>query len=285
MSEGETSLQDLRRRIDEIDDGIHDLLIQRIDLVDQVAAAKGENAVAMRPGREAQVVRRILDRHKGRFPIGVLLRIWREIIAASTNLQQPFAVAVFEVENGESLERLARAHFGSLTQLTNFSTESGVIRAITENRATVGLLPLPQSETEAPWWLFLARRSADTPRIIARLPFINAGNRGAASPEALVLGVVPHEDSGLDHSFIIAETREELSRTAMLRLLAQADFERPERGLWEETADHNLHLIEVVGFVDENDPRLAAMMQLDGDAVAYMTAVGSYALATGEASH
>ena len=96
------------------------------------------------------------------------------------------------------------------------------------------------------------------------------------------MGLVPHEDSGLDHSFIILEIREALSRTAMQNLLAKAGFDRVERGLWEETANHNLHLIEVVGFVDENDPRLAAIIDLEGDAVAYATPVGSYALPTGE---
>ncbi|MDX1401494.1 MAG: chorismate mutase, partial [Kiloniellales bacterium] len=232
MGEGDTSLQDLRQRIDKIDDAIHDLLMQRSNLVDQIAAAKGENAIAMRPGREARVVRRILARHDGRFPIGVLVRIWREIIAACTALQQPLAVAVYEAEGGPSLERLARAHFGSMTRLSHFASESGVIRAITEGRATVGLLPIPEGGTGSPWWLFLARRSDDTPRIIARLPFIRAADqRRSNRAEALVLGLVPHEDSGDDHSFVIIEVKEELSRTAMMALLAKAEITRPDRGL------------------------------------------------------
>jgi hypothetical protein len=105
------------------------------------------------------VIRRLLARHDGRIPVGVLVRIWREIISACTALQEKLAVAVYEDEQISSFERLARAHFGSMTALMRYSSISGVMHAITERRATVGLLPLGTSERDVPWWLFLARRA------------------------------------------------------------------------------------------------------------------------------
>src|SRR6185312_4896735 len=95
MSDSTSSLDDLRRRIDEIDDQVHDLLMQRTRIVEAVAAAKKGNSIpALRPGREAVILRRLAGRHNGPFPRSALVRMWREMLAATVGMQTKFAVAV-----------------------------------------------------------------------------------------------------------------------------------------------------------------------------------------------
>ena len=282
MAEGRHPLSDLRERIDEIDDALHDLLMRRSALVEEIADVKREDGVVMRPGREAMVIRRLLARHDGRIPIGVLVRIWREIISACTALQEKLAVAVYEDEQISSFERLARAHFGSMTALMRYSSISGVMHAITERRATVGLLPLGTSERDVPWWLFLARRAADSPRVIARLPFVLLPDRPRDHPEALVLGLVPPEASGEDHSLLIIETRRELSRAALAAMLGGAGLQRSDQGILEYTADSRRHLIEVDGFVEDDDPRLSDLISRDGEVILQVSVAGSFALPVGD---
>ena len=277
MTEGRSNLADLRERIDDIDDAIHDLLMRRSALVEEIAAVKREDGVVMRPGREAQVIRRLLRRHGGAFPHGILVRIWREIISACTSLQEPLAVAVYEAEGLRYFERMARAHFGSLTKLTYFSSVSGVMRAISDGKATVGLLPLPGQGEEQPWWRFLARPGPDTPRIIAKLPFFRLSEPATDDAEALVLGMVPHEESGSDHSFLIIETRNEASRGVLSPLLEKAGLERAEHGVFEDTDEQRLHLVEVRGFLVDEDPRLARLLATPGDVISHARVAGAFA--------
>ena len=86
------SLARLRRQIDEIDDQIHDLLMQRTEVAGKIGAQKGRGRGPMRPGREATVLRRLVARHRGGLPRALIVRIWREIFSANIALQGDLAV-------------------------------------------------------------------------------------------------------------------------------------------------------------------------------------------------
>src|SRR5262245_23985308 len=66
MTDPHPNLAALRQQIDAIDQQMHDLLMRRTEAVLGIAAAKRESGEAvLRPAREAQVLRRLLARHKG----------------------------------------------------------------------------------------------------------------------------------------------------------------------------------------------------------------------------
>src|SRR6059036_2319480 len=97
MSDISSDLEQLRRRIDEIDDRLQDLLIERIEIVSRVAAHKREaNGVAAhQPAREAEIIRRLVARNHGALPRATLVRMWRELLAATVRLQSAVQVAVY----------------------------------------------------------------------------------------------------------------------------------------------------------------------------------------------
>ncbi len=105
----------LRAELDRIDDALHSLLTQRARVVEEVA--KSGKRSAYRPGREASIVRRLLRQHSGRLPPQALVRIWRELLAGTTAMQGPFAVAVCERDGIGAYTQAAREHFGALTPL------------------------------------------------------------------------------------------------------------------------------------------------------------------------
>ena len=275
MTEPGRSLSELRGDIDRIDTAIHDQLMARAALVEEIARAKGETGAILRPGREAKIIRRLLARHQGSFPKPALARIWREIISASISLQGPFTVALREADLEHNLGALARAHFGTVVPLSGQRSEGAAIQAVMEGRATAALLPLPGSGEGEPWWRFLAHPQANTPRVIARLPFFGP----ALSPghEALVLAQAPQEESGDDRSLLLLETGEELSRAALNKRLEQAGFARQQQGLWDETAGRRLHLVEVEGFVDADDPRLRRLGLADDGLFLQRHVAGAFA--------
>src|ERR1700728_3591680 len=89
------SLDEMRRSIDAVDDRIHDLILERAALVESIAALKQSSGQpVLRPGREAEILRRLLARHRGDFPRPSLVRLWRELLGGMVAMQGRFVVAV-----------------------------------------------------------------------------------------------------------------------------------------------------------------------------------------------
>src|SRR6266851_4478740 len=110
MSEIPSDLEQLRRRIDEIDDRLQDLLVERINIVSRVAAHKrgGDGLAAHQPAREAGIIRRLISRNHDPFPPATLVRMWRELLAATTRLQGAFTIAVYAPPDAQGFWDLAR---------------------------------------------------------------------------------------------------------------------------------------------------------------------------------
>src|SRR5437762_13113679 len=108
------TLQDLRREIDRIDEAMHRLLMERGDIIDTLIAVKKTQEIgsAFRPAREADMMRRLVERHRGMLPLDTVESIWRVIISAFTYVQAPFAMHA-DLSAGDSVMRdTARFHFG-----------------------------------------------------------------------------------------------------------------------------------------------------------------------------
>src|SRR4029453_11839896 len=89
------ALADLRKEIDRIDEAMHQLLIERGEIIDRPIAVKRSQDTGMsafRPVREAQMMRRLVDPHKGILPLDTVESIWRVIISTFTYVQAPFSV-------------------------------------------------------------------------------------------------------------------------------------------------------------------------------------------------
>lgn len=257
MEKTKPNLEDLRREIDEIDASLHKLIMRRAAIVEQVAVAKGPQADSgMRPGREAVILRHLAARHEGPFGRGSLLRIWREIIATLTAMQGPYNVAVFS-DDSDGLWDLTRDHFGSYTELSACATRREVVAGVAGGSWTHGVLPYPADEDERPWWAGLW--SAEAPRVVLRLPFVEPGNvRGGGAP-ALVIARVAPEDSGDDRSLLLLETSAEVRRPVIGEMLAAAGIDGE---IVCAAADGTCHyLAEAAGFLDDGDSRLAGLSQ------------------------
>ena len=154
MSESQSDLEHFRRRIDEIDDRLLDLLIERVDIVSRVGAHKRNagSVAAHQPAREAEIIRRLTERGQGAFPPATLVRMWRELLAATVRQQGSFAVAVYVPPDMPGFWDLARDHYGSQTPMQAYGSTAQVIGAVTDGQAAVGVLPMPQEGEADPWW-------------------------------------------------------------------------------------------------------------------------------------
>jgi chorismate mutase/prephenate dehydratase len=243
-----------------------------------VAASKREgNLAAFQPGREAQIIRRLVDRHHGEFPVATLVRMWREMLAATVRLQSPFAVAVFVPIESQGFWDLARDHYGSHTPMSAYRSIGQVIRAVTEGQASVGVLPMPQEGETDPWWRHLLSKDADAPRVIARLPFGARGNARSDGADALAIGRGVQPETGRDRVLLAAESSADMSRGRILRTLASVGLVCTFFASYEH-AGSTLNLIEIEGFVPITDPRLDSFRKQLGGALHRLLPFGGYAV-------
>ena len=278
MSSPPIELEELRRRLDAIDDRLHDLLIERAEIIGMVAASKkGGNLAAFQPAREAQIVRRLVARHRGGFPAANLVRMWREMLAATVRLQSPFAVAVFAPPEAPGYWDLARDHYGSNTPMSAYGSIGQVIRAVTDGQASVGVLPMPHEGDPDPWWRHLLSQDEEAPRVMARLPFGARGNARSGGADALAIGRGAQQETGADRSFLATETAADISRARIFAILSGIGLSCTFFASCEQ-AGGAVNLIELEGFVPPSDPRLNGLRSRLGPALHRLLPFGGYAL-------
>jgi chorismate mutase/prephenate dehydratase len=274
MSTIPSDLEGLRRRLDEIDDKLQDLLIDRAEIVSMVAASKQDgNLPAFQPAREAEIIRRLARRHHGAFPIATLVRMWREMLAATVRLQSPFSVAVFAPAEQQGFWDLARDHYGSNTPMLAYRCVKAVISAVVDGQASVGVLPMPQERETDPWWGHLLSTDRNAPRVIARLPFGAAGNARTDGVGALAIGRGGQNETGFDRTFLATDCAADISRACIVRMFSAAGL-----ACTFSASDGALSLLEVDGFVPISDPRLDGVRAKLGPGLRRLLPLGGYAV-------
>ena len=138
------ALDDLRRRIDELDDAILKALDERARVVADVGKAKREsNLPTYDPDRERLILDRLASR-AGRFPPEAIRAVYREVMSACLALQEPLTIAYLGPE-GTFTHAAARALFGLAARYMEATTIDGVFDAVTRAEATHGVVPLENS--------------------------------------------------------------------------------------------------------------------------------------------
>jgi len=207
-SDRSAGLDAVRQKIDTLDDEMPRALGERFALVADVKRLKGLDAAsgaapAMRPAREAQILRRLLAANEGRVPEHTLVGIWCEIMAAATQLQAELRVHRPATAQALAYHDLVRRRFGSLAPIVEQPTAADVVAAVAAGRSDIGILPLGRSEgddsdlTQASAAALLGNGSADI-RVIAQLPLW----RDDEAAGAWVIGKAPYQPSGDDATLI-----------------------------------------------------------------------------------
>ncbi|MEP3247892.1 MAG: chorismate mutase [Sneathiella sp.] len=281
MTQTNKKLDALRTEIDRLDNELLSVLEQRIAIVKDIAAAKKNNneASVFRPGREAQVLRRILSKHSSDLPDAVVARIWREMISAVTRMQNPNSVSITAPEKSVGYWDLARNHFGSATPMTLHKSPTVVLREVSTDPTKLGVLPWQDEERDT-WWVHLAQGGENIPKILASLPFTQNQSGSFEDLNALVIGHAQPEPSGNDVTLMVLVTQEEASRARLNENIEKVglsgnciDSQSPvvEEGDW-------LHLFQIPEFVSEGDPRIADFKELIGSGAIKVVILGAYAV-------
>jgi chorismate mutase/prephenate dehydratase len=139
-------LSQLRERIDQLDEQLQSLLTERAEIAQEVAATKtqSEDNNFYRAEREAQVLRRVMERNKGPLSDEEIARLFREIMSACLALEHVMTIAYFGPE-GTFTQAAALKHFGHSVQTLSLATIGDVFREVESGNASYGVVPVENS--------------------------------------------------------------------------------------------------------------------------------------------
>jgi len=137
----------VRAQIDGIDREIQALIAERALFAHQVGTAKGKLAAAVeyyRPEREAQVLRRVVDRNDGPLSDEVLVRLFREIMSACLAQQEPLKIGYLGPE-GTFSQQAVHKHFGHSARALPLASVEEVFGEVASGAADFGVVPVENS--------------------------------------------------------------------------------------------------------------------------------------------
>lgn len=141
----EKQLNELREKIDTIDNDILDLLNHRAEVVVEVGKAKsGAKSEFYVPSREKAIYDRLVGNNAGPFPEEGIRRVFREIISACLSLEEPMKVA-FLGPQATFTHIAAMRQFGHSAKLVPQKSIPNVFDEVLRNRAHYGVVPVENS--------------------------------------------------------------------------------------------------------------------------------------------
>jgi chorismate mutase len=236
------SLADIRREIDRIDDDILGLIAERLDIVDRVRAHKLKTSSAaaspIRPGREAMILRRLIDR--GQVPADLCFRIWRALISAATLKQASVRIhgsAAFFAS--ATVQTHLREYFGP-SAFADHPGEAVAFRALAENPGDLAAVAI-----DGPWVTAWMEGYAGPTQVIGVLPFLAT----SAIPRLLIFGHAAAEQTGADETLVLTD--------------GQLPRDFAPQPLWQmKTGD--LQLTSLPGFLSEHNAPLVGLACSNG---------------------
>lgn len=144
---GNPDLDAVRAQIDGIDRQIQTLIAERAQFARQVGKAKGKLAAAVdyyRPEREAQVLRRVVDRNDGPLSDTELVRLFREIMSACLAQQEPLKIGYLGPE-GTFSQQAVHKQFGHSAKGLPLASIEEVFDEVAAGNADFGVVPVENS--------------------------------------------------------------------------------------------------------------------------------------------
>jgi len=138
-------LDNIRKKIDTIDDELLRLLNERADLVHEVGEIKKKDGLEIyAPEREEQLLQSLIAKSEGRLPEKSIRAIYREIMSAALALEQNLKIAYLGPE-GTWTHQAAINKFGQSVAYTPQPSFTEVFDQVARRVADYGVVPIENS--------------------------------------------------------------------------------------------------------------------------------------------
>ncbi len=140
-------IQDIRNKIDQIDDQLLKLINQRGELAIKIGQEKSRDNCSKHfhvPHRERAIIERIIKGSKGPFPDESLESVFREIFSATLALEKPLRIGFLGPETTFS-HQAAIKQFGHSSEFIAHPNIESVFRQVEQGACDYGLVPVENS--------------------------------------------------------------------------------------------------------------------------------------------
>jgi chorismate mutase/prephenate dehydratase len=138
-------IQKLRKKIDDLDDKLLDLLNERARTVIEVGdIKKSEKLDFHSPAREREILERLMARNKGPFPQDTLKAVYREILSSSLSLERPLRIAYLG-PRATFTHMAGMQQFGLAAQYVPVESIRDVFSEVERGRVDHGVVPVENS--------------------------------------------------------------------------------------------------------------------------------------------
>ncbi len=140
------ALAALRAKIDSVDERIQQLIAERAHYAKEIGVVKGltHTVEFYRPEREAQVLRKVVDRNDGPLRDEEMVRLFRELMSACLAQEEPLKVAYLGPE-GTFTQSAVFKHFGHSGHALAVPTIDEVFQEVESGTADFGVAPIENS--------------------------------------------------------------------------------------------------------------------------------------------
>jgi len=139
------ALDDLRKRIDDIDKELVRLLNERAQVVVEVGELKHKTKGPIyAPDREKQVFEKIKAQNGGPLPDRTLMAIWRELMSGSFVLEKPLRIAYLG-PGGSFSHTAAMLKFGQSVEYEPLADIRSVFDEVSKGHCDLGIVPVENS--------------------------------------------------------------------------------------------------------------------------------------------
>src|SRR5215203_4542038 len=139
------ALEELRRRIDGVDEQLVDLLNARARIVVEIGRLKQQhNAPIYAPERERAIMEKVRRLNKGPLPDRCLEAVWRELMSGSFALEKPLRIGFLGPE-GTFSHQAAVAKFGQSVDYVALIDIPSVFDEVVRKHIDLGMVPVENS--------------------------------------------------------------------------------------------------------------------------------------------
>ncbi|HEY9129566.1 MAG TPA: chorismate mutase [Sulfurovum sp.] len=139
------TLEELRAKIDQIDDTLLKLYNERMELVHQVGELKNTTGAPIyRPEREQAILNRLKSQNKGKLTDSAIDALFLEMFAVARNLELPEGVAYLGPE-ASFTHQAAESKFGAMSAYLPMASIKGIFREVKKGTAKFGVIPIENS--------------------------------------------------------------------------------------------------------------------------------------------
>jgi len=136
------SIEDLRKRIDELDHQLVRLLNERAQVVIEIGKLKSEtDKPVYAPDREKEVFARLAETNKGPLPDRCLVAIWRELMSGSFVLERPLRIGYLG-PGGSFSHTAAMLKFGQSVEYEPLADIKSIFDEVSKGHCDLGVVPI-----------------------------------------------------------------------------------------------------------------------------------------------